>query len=175
MPRIFQKTILDSIMFEARWILYPINVGLLIASIIYLGRFLYETGCLVYHCVALVFGSNTDEHLMISVVQLIEQAMTESLLVLILMAGHQIYIRRFKKKCGPQWLEHIDTITMKVKVSLAFVGYSSARLMEDIITDGVTTDQWVRHIVTHLVFLVTTLIIAVVWRVMNFNEGYDKS
>lgn len=175
MSRINHKTLLDGVIYQARWILYLINVGLLMASIVYLGRFLFNTALLVCHCIGLMFGDHSDEHLMVSVVQLIEQAMTESLLVVILMGGHQIYIRRFKKTAGPEWLEHVDTVTMKVKVSLAFVGYSSARLMEDIITDEVATDQWVKHIITHLVFLFTTLLIALVWRVMNFREVNQRS
>lgn len=174
MLRIFPKKILDSCMYEARWILYPINVGLLIASVIYLCRFLVETGRLIYHAGDFIFGSNSDASLQLAIVRLIEQSMTESLLILILMGGHQIYIRRFEKQSGPQWLEHIDTIGLKVKVSLAFVGYSSAKLMEDLITDGVTHDQWIKDLVTHLVFLVTLLIIAIVWRVMKFFSGMTK-
>lgn len=164
---------LDTIMYEARWILYPVNVGLLITSIVYLLHILYETGLLVSHAAELILGSDGDEHLMLAVVQLIEKAMTESLLILTLMASHQIYIRRFKKQSGPQWLEHINTVTMKVKVSLAFVGYSSAKLMEDIITNEVSTEEWIKHMVTHLVFLVTTLIIAIVWRVMK-TDGKEE-
>jgi uncharacterized protein (TIGR00645 family) len=171
MSRIFPKTLLDGFMFEARWILYPINVGLLIAALIYLCRFVVETGRLIYHAGDFVLGLNTDESLQLEVVRLIEQSMTESLLILILMGGHQIYIRKFQKQTGPQWLEHIDTVGMKVKVSLAFVGYSSAKLMEDLITNGVTHDQWMKDLVTHLVFLVTLLIIAIVWRIMNFKSA----
>ncbi len=169
----FSKTSIDDIIFQARWILYPVNIGLMIAAIVYAFKIVVDAWLLIYHSGAYIFGSDDSDPLVLAAVRLLEEAMTEWLLVSTIMGGHQIYIRRFRQKNGPEWLEHVDTVTMKVKLGLAFVGYSSAKLLEDIITTDVPTDIWIRHVVTHCVFLLTCLIVAIVHRCVR--EDVQKS
>lgn len=162
----------DDLLFATRWVLYPINFGLVIALTIYLAKFLYQVFELVRDAPTHVF-SHAQGHsaLMIEMVNLLDQAMIASLLILTIMGGHQIYVRRFRarsKEHAPQWLDHIDTIMLKVKLGLAFVGVSSVVLLQDALSATLVPQAvWIQHIAIHMTFLCTTLIVAVVWKIMR--------
>ncbi|CAN5269961.1 TIGR00645 family protein [soil metagenome] len=166
---------LDGAMYQARWLLYPINCGLLIALSIYVAKFLWHIAVLVLSAPQLIIGGDQHNELMLVIVGLLDQAMISALLILTIMGGHQIYVRRFKfqkKEDSPQWLDHIDTIMLKVKLGLAFVGVSSVLLLEDAIrATAVPREVWILHLILHIAFLATTLIVAVVWRIMRAPLG----
>lgn len=168
--RITSKTF-DQLIYHARWILYPVHVTLMVASVVYLLLMFKQAGLIVYYGGDYLLGFRSSSDVVLAVVRLLEEAMTEWLLISTIMGGHQIYIRRFKQTNGPQWLEHIDAVTMKVKVGLAFVGYSSAKLLEDIIATGVPNEVWIRDIVTHCIFLLTALCVAKVFRLLTSNAA----
>jgi uncharacterized protein (TIGR00645 family) len=165
-------------MFAARWLLYPVNCGLLVVLVLYLLRFLFQVAQLLRHAQSIITeGTLVDDPILLLIVNLLDKAMITSLLILTIMGGHQIYIRRFRSRSAtniPQWLDHIDTITLKVKLGLAFTGVSSVTLLEDCVSQKILPKEvWIQHIVIHLVFVGTTLIMAIVWRLMYFAHN-DK-
>jgi len=171
---------LDRAIFEIRWLLYPINAGLTLALTVYVLRFLWQVGCLIAHSPTLIMSPSPEDHeLMVIVVSLLDQAMVSSLLILTIMGGHQIYVRRFQDQLaekGPYWLKRIDTIVLKVKLGLAFTGVSSVVILKDCISvDVVPPEVWKQHIINHVVFLFTTLIIALVWRIMHPASNEPRS
>lgn len=123
----------DDLLFATRWVLYPINFGLVLALTVYLLKFLFQVGELLYNAKEHIFGHSAGHsQLMIEMVSLLDQAMIASLMILTIMGGHQIYVSRFKARRAdqtPQWLDHIDTIMLKVKLGLAFAGVSSVVLL----------------------------------------------
>ena len=165
-------TLVDRVMFSSRWLLYPMNAGLIVALIVYLMRFLFQVGLLIVHSPGLVTAPTGDDNeLLVLVVSLLDQAMICSLLILTIMGGHQIYVRRFQDQltaAGPYWLKRVDTIVLKVKLGLAFTGVSSVVILKDCISvTAVPQSVWISHVVIHVVFLGTTLITALVWRIMH--------
>lgn len=170
---------LDGAMYQARWLLYPINCGLMVALAIYVAKFLWRIGTLVLEAPRMISGGDQHNELMITIVGLLDQAMISALLILTIMGSHQIYVRRYTYKNradSPQWLDHIDTIMLKVKLGLAFVGVSSVLLLEDTISAvTVPREIWMQHLVVHLVFLATTLVVAIVWRIMRAPLGKGQA
>lgn len=170
----------DTLLFHSRWLLYPINCGLMLALLVYLGRFAYQVGELILHAPKLITNTAAEEHeLMVAIVGLLDQAMICSLLIMTIMGGHQIYVRRFKEELtarGPYWLQRVDTIVLKVKLGLAFTGVSSVVLLKDCVSATVVPmDVWISHVVIHVVFLGTTIITAIVWRIMHPGANNTSS
>ena len=162
----------DDLFFATRWVLYPINFGLIVALSVYLAKFVVQVVKLVLSAPEHIFAHGAQHSaLMIEMVNLLDQAMIASLMILTIMGGHQIYVRRFRARSAqvtPQWLDHIDTIMLKVKLGLAFVGVSSVVLLQDALSaTSVPSEVWVQHVVIHMTFLCTTLIIAIVWKIMR--------
>ncbi len=179
-PCIDKHRLLDRLVFETRWALYPMNAGLMIALTIYLLKFLYQVGALVMHAPDLITSSAEHSHeLLVIIVDLLDQAMICSLLIMTIVGGHQIYVRRFQDRLaaeGPYWLRRVDTIVLKVKLGLAFTGVSSVVILKDCISLNVVPKEvWITHVVIHAVFLGTTLVTAIVWRIMHPNGATDHS
>ena len=169
---------LDQWVYHIRWILYPINFGLVLALLVFLARFLYQVGMLVLNAPDLVVSDDMliDKSLLIKMVTLLDQAMICSLLIITIMGGHQIYIRRFQEnlyEAGPSWLRRVDTIVLKVKMGLAFTGVSSVMILKDLVsTTIVPPEVWITHLSIHMVFMVSTLITAIVWRIMHPKDQH---
>lgn len=169
-PERLSKPSLDGVIYQTRWLLYPVITGLTIAAVVYLLRFMWEVLVLVQHASSYIFSTapdNTD--LLLVSVDMLETLSIMVLLIHSIMGTHQIYIRPFKRgKSGPQWLDHIDTVTQKMKLGLAFASVSCALILKDLFaSDDVTPEQWMRHCVGHGIFLATTLTAALVWRLMH--------
>lgn len=169
---------LDQWIYHIRWILYPINFGLVLALLVFLARFLYQVAMLVLNAPDLVVSDDLliDKSLLIKMVTLLDQAMICSLLIITIMGGHQIYIRRFQEnlyEAGPSWLRRVDTIVLKVKMGLAFTGVSSVMILKDLVsTTIVPPEVWITHLSIHMVFMVSTLITAIVWRIMHPKDEH---
>jgi uncharacterized protein (TIGR00645 family) len=171
---------LDSILFGSRWALYPMNIGLMLALTVYLMRFFWQVGVLLFQSGPLIMEPGFDDHVLLGhIVGLLDQAMVCSLLIMTIMGGHQIYVRRFRDEltaAGPYWLKRVDTIVLKVKLGLAFTGVSSVVLLRDCISiETVPTNVWMAHVVIHVVFLGTTIITAIVWRIMHPEAGRSEA
>jgi len=169
------KPKLDDWLYQIRWLLYPINIGLTLALLVFLARFLYKVALLVLDLPNLLEADKAiDQALLITIVTLLDQAMICTLLIVTIMGGHQIYVRRFQEHLhgeGPFWLRKVDTIVLNVKMGLAFTGVSSVMILKDLVSVTVVpTEIWVAHISIHLVFMLTTLMTALVWRLMHSKD-----
>jgi len=158
--------ILDMAIFETRWILYPINVGLFAALIIYVVKFLTDDYNLIAHATSL-----SGEEIMVAMVGLVDIAMVANLLIMIIQGNHQIFIRRLEisdPRDRPQWLDHIDSGILKVKVALSVVGITLVQLLKDFVNiEHVDWSTTVHRIELHAVALVSALIVAVIWRITH--------
>src|ERR1700689_4699755 len=106
----------DWLIYESRWLLYPINAGLVVALAVYVVKFIWQ----VLEILRMAFSTGS-ENLQVLILGAVDTAMVANLLVMILTGGHQIFIRRFGNvgPNKPQWLDHIDSGILKIKVALS--------------------------------------------------------
>ncbi len=53
-------------------------------------------------------------------------------------------------------------------MGLAFTGVSSVMILKDLVSATVVPKEiWLTHVTIHLVFMVSTLMTAIVWRIMH--------
>jgi uncharacterized protein (TIGR00645 family) len=106
--------------FAVRWILYPINIGLVIVLTIYVLAFLRAD----YLFIASMFTGKEAwdmENLMVMLLGFVDASMVANLIVMVVQGGHRIFIHRFDitdKSERPQWLDHIDSGILKVKIAM---------------------------------------------------------
>ena len=118
---------LGGIIFNTRWLLYPMNLGLAVAGMVYVMKFLADD----YHLIRTSFSIDT-ESLMVLLLGLVDMLMVANLVVMIYQGSHQIFIRKFAHEDAadrPQWLDHVDSGILKVKVASSVVGIVLIRLL----------------------------------------------
>lgn len=122
------ETHAERLIFNCRWVLYPMTLGLIIALFDYAFKFLKE----VYQ---IIFTSNSmdTEQLMVSLLGLIDIYMVANLLVMIAQGSYQIFIQKFAHidpTKRPQWLDHVDSSQLKVKIATSIAGITLIRVLK---------------------------------------------
>jgi uncharacterized protein (TIGR00645 family) len=118
---------LPNLIFASRWLQVPLYVGLIVAQCVYVFLFVKELYELVRH------GLDYDEQqIMLVVLGLIDVVMISNLLVMVIVGGYETFVSRLRLERHPdkpEWLSHVDSGVLKVKLSMAIVVISSISLL----------------------------------------------
>ncbi len=176
--------LLESGIFASRWLQAPLYVGLIVAQIAYAWTF----GVELVHLIGET-GHVTGRVFLGGVLELIDFVMVANLITMVAIGGYATFVSKLDlhgHADRPDWLEHIDPGSIKVKLAGSLIGISSIHLLQSFIrigdpayletlaTHGQTIDQVYQQIrwqiVLHVVFLFSTLILALTEMVMHRRE-----
>src|ERR1700675_389667 len=160
--------------FSGRWGLYPIKIPLVVALS------LYVVAVLVNDYRFIVHQFTWDmESLMVMLLGFVDASMVANLIVMVVQGGHRIFIHRFDiadKSSRPQWLDHIDSGILKVKIALSIAGITLVQILKDFVhikdVDWTLTSH---RIAIHVVALFSALMMALIWRVTHPAWAADRS
>jgi uncharacterized protein (TIGR00645 family) len=157
---------LGDYLFESRWLLYPMNIGLALAGAAYVLRFLYDDYLLLRGSIGM-----DAEGFMVPLLGLVDMVMIANLLVMIYQGSHQIFIRRLyidNAEERPQWLDHVDSGILKLKIASSVAGITLIRLLKDFV--DIEHMEWkivLHRAIIHGVCLVSCIVMAWVWRITH--------
>jgi uncharacterized protein (TIGR00645 family) len=164
---------LGDYVFAARWMLYPINVGLLIALAAYVGAFLANDYLFIAHELTLDL-----EHLMVLLLGFVDASMVANLIIVIVQGSHQIFIHKFEPRDHeetPQYLDHIDSGILKVKVALSISGITLVQILKDFVNlEHVDWELAVHRMAIHAMCLGSTLAMALIWRITHPSHTHKE-
>jgi uncharacterized protein (TIGR00645 family) len=158
----------EKAIFSSRWLLWPINFALTC------GLVAYTIFVLKHSFVTIFAGFHEMESLMLFMLSLVDAAMVANLIVMIVIGGHQIFISKFDfgdEADSPQFLDHLDTGILKVKVALSVCGITLIQLLKDFF--NVEKVDWiiiVHRAQLHGLTLLSALVVAIIWRLMHSNN-----
>lgn len=163
---------IEKSIFASRWFQAPMYLGLIVAGIIYAWRFLLE----LIHIVTEV-QTLSEEHLMLGVLTLVDITMVANLLVMVIIGGYATFVSRLHisdHEDRPDWLQKIDAGSIKVKMAGSLVGVSGIHLLKSFINiDNRPIESVKWQIIIHLVFLASTLLLAVTEWVL-YKKSHSK-
>lgn len=167
---------LGGVVFAARWILYPLSLALIVALSFYVIAFLIND----FRFVRDMFSHWTweMEPMMVMLLGFVDALMVANLIVMVLQGSHQIFIHRFDiedSDSRPQWLDHIDSGILKVKIALSIAGITLIQILKDFVNiENVNWTLTQHRIAIHVVALVSALMMALIWRVTHPEWAADK-
>ena len=148
---------IENIIYNGRWAVAPMYVGLFITLVVYTYKFTKELFDLLIN-----IRSIEETQLLIKVLELIDIVMIGNLVLIITIGSYTIFIRKLNIIVDkPAWLEHITSGSLKIKMGMSLIGVSSIHLLKDFI--GVNTIAWeivLKHVLIHLVFIISTVALA---------------
>lgn len=160
----------EKVLFAGRWILAPIYLCLMIAMAIHSITCFSQLWELAKHCWAM--DIRTDE-MMIGVLNIVDLSMLGNLVVMVNIGGYSIFVRRLAivdRLSQPQWLDHLDSTRLKVKMGLSLIGVSSIQLLKDFVDiSHVDPEDLYRQIGLHGVFVLSTLAVAVIGKLTQHS------
>lgn len=125
---------LPFLIFSSRWLQLPLYLGLIVAQCVYVFLFIKELIHLVTH--AAEFG---EQQIMLVVLGLIDVVMISNLLVMVIVGGYETFVSRLRLEGhpdNPEWLSHVNSGILKVKLAMAIIGISSIHLLRTFIEAG---------------------------------------
>jgi uncharacterized protein (TIGR00645 family) len=155
---------MDTPIFASRWLLYVIHIGLVIALAVYVFKCGGEVVNLTTHALEL-----DSEEVMVKVLGIIDQSMIANLIVMINIGGFQIFIHRLRisPSARPQWLDHLDSMMMKVKVSVSIASITGIGLLRDFVNIEHYDDHQLKLVYVkaglHIICLVSAFAFSAMW------------
>jgi uncharacterized protein (TIGR00645 family) len=174
---------LGNLIFLSRWLQAPLYVGLIIAQVVYVYRFLVE----LWHLIGFaVFGhtppasvpaavQDTETIVMLTVLGLIDVVMIANLLIMVIVGGYETFVSRLNLKGHPdqpEWLSHVNAGVLKVKLAMALIGISSIHLLKTFINaDKMTEQTMLWQVVIHITFVLSALVLAWIDKLTRHSVG----
>jgi uncharacterized protein (TIGR00645 family) len=125
---------LPLLIFSSRWLQLPLYVGLIVAQFVYVYLFVKELHHLIMHA-----WEFSEQQIMLVVLGLIDVVMISNLLVMVIVGGYETFVSRLrleKHPDNPEWLSHVNSGILKVKLAMAIIGISSIHLLRTFIEAG---------------------------------------
>ncbi|MBP1324932.1 uncharacterized protein (TIGR00645 family) [Leucobacter exalbidus] len=135
-PGIASRT-LAGFVFASRWLQAPLYLGLIIAQAVYVVLFFVELWHLVENVI--LSGHIDETDVMLSVLALIDIVMIANLLIMVIIGGYETFVSKIRVQGHhdePEWLSHVNTNLLKIKLAVSIISISSIHLLKTFIEVG---------------------------------------
>jgi len=170
---LFLERVTERALFASRWIMAPFYLGLAVALILLLVKFMQE----LFHAVPNVFAMSEAE-LVLSILSLIDLSLAGNLLLLVIFSGYENFVSKMDEadhRDRPEWMGKIDYSGMKLKLVASIVAISAIQLLRafmNIEHRDNTELAWLVGI--HLTFVVSGVLLALMDRLTESSDGHGK-
>jgi len=158
MERIFER-----ILFAMRWLLAPLYLGLGLLLVLFAFQFFRE----LIHIFE-VAPTLLEVDLILMALTLIDLTLVASLVVMVMLSGYENFVSKLdigETEKSLAWLGKLDAGSLKIKVAASIVAISSIHLLKAFMNfQSVPNDKLIMLIVTHLTFVVSALLLAIMDR-----------
>jgi uncharacterized protein (TIGR00645 family) len=164
MERTFER-----ILFSMRWLLAPLYLGLGLLLIIFALQFLRELIHLAEDAATIL-----EVDLILMALTLIDLTLVASLIVMVMLSGYENFVSKLdvgETEKSLAWLGKLDSGSLKIKVAASIVAISSIHLLKAFMNyQSVPNDKLAMLIVTHLTFVVSALLLAIMDRLIPVHR-----
>jgi len=161
---------LEQWVFRSRWLLAPFFIGLLLAIIALLTKFLKALWM-----VALQMFTLTGEEMIVEILSLVDAALIASLLLIIGFSGYENFVSKISTgdhEDRPAWMGKVGFSDLKIKLIGAIVAISAVELLKAFINvDQFTWQQLGWKVGIHVAFVVSGVLFAITDRITEGKTG----
>lgn len=153
----------EAFVFWSRWVQAPLYGGLIVGSILYLGKFFQELTHMYHDLFA-----KPETKVMLSVLSLVDISMVMNLVVMVTIGGYSIFTSKIDVEMHedkPLWLEGLDAGMLKIKLATSLASISGVQLLKTFVdfreaADKSTVEGIYIEIIIHMVFIVSALLLS---------------
>jgi uncharacterized protein (TIGR00645 family) len=158
------ESILESWVFRSRWLLAPFFIGLLLAIVALLLKFLEALWELGINVIAL-----SPEQMIISILSLVDAALIAALLLIIGFSGYENFVSKIgtgEHEDRPAWMGKVGFSDLKIKLMGAIVAISAVELLKAFIkVNELPWQELAWKVGIHLTFVVSGVLFAITDRI----------
>jgi len=165
---------LEHWVFRSRWLLAPFFVGLLVAIVVLLMKFLKQLWALIVGAFTL-----TSDEMIISILTLVDAALIAALLLIIGFSGYENFVSKIgtgEHEDRPAWMGQVGFADLKLKLMGAIVAISAVELLQAFIdmdnnqNYSSLTLSW--KVGIHITFVVSGVLFAVTDRITESKGSH---
>ncbi|MBS4084893.1 MAG: TIGR00645 family protein [Rhizobiales bacterium] len=158
---------LEWLIFQSRWIMAPIYLGLIISLFVLLFKFFQE----LIHFIAIAVPSS-EADIILGVLALIDLSLTANLVLIVIFSGYENFVSKIDPAGHPdwpEWMTQIDFSGLKQKLFASIVAISAVQVLKAFMklgnvpdgASGASTDRYLFWLVgIHVVFVLSGLALA---------------
>ncbi|MFM9850761.1 MAG: TIGR00645 family protein [Hyphomicrobiaceae bacterium] len=160
----------EQFLFASRWVLAPFYLGLALAIIILLIKFIEE-----FAHIALTAFTASEADIILGVLSLVDLTLTASLLVIVTFSGYENFVSKIdhaNHRDWPEWMGTIDFAALKLKLMSSIVAISAIQLLKQFMAVKGASDRdlwW--YVVIHIVFVVSGVLLALTDRISGDHHA----
>jgi uncharacterized protein (TIGR00645 family) len=165
---------LEEAIFNSRWLMAPFYVGLVLSLAVLMLKFLR----ILYEFVTHAWGASESD-IILGVLSLIDVSLTGNLVVIVVFSGYENFVSRIDPgghPDWPHWMARIDFTGLKQKLLASIVAISAIQVLKAFmnIDAGVSNEKLGWLVGIHLVFVISTLLLAWSDRIGAYREGSES-
>lgn len=165
---------LEHWVFSARWLLAPFFVGLLIAIVVLLAKFVKQLWELIVGMLTL-----TSDDMIIQILTLVDAALIAALLLIIGFSGYENFVSKIgtgEHEDRPAWMGRVGFSDLKLKLMGAIVAISAVELLQAFIEmdpeRGIDSLSLAWKVGIHVTFVVSGVLFAVTDRITESKGSH---
>jgi uncharacterized protein (TIGR00645 family) len=161
-------------MFSSRWLLAPFYLGLVLAIVLLLARFVQE----FLHLAPRVLEDDGGE-VIVGILSLVDVALVANLLLIIVFAGYESFVSKIQAaehEDRPDWMGKVDFSDLKIKLIGSMAAISGIELLKALMKiDSLTTEELAWKVGIHLTFVVSGVLFALMDRLGRHGPAHGKA
>lgn len=158
------ESLIEKTLYASRWLMAPVYLGLSLLLLALAVKFFQELAHLAF-----VLPGMKEQDLILFMLTMIDLTLVGSLIVMVMFSGYENFVSQIDIKEGGEklsWLGKMDSGSLKLKLSSSIVAISAIHLLKSYMdfkpsADGVEETKLMWLLIGHMVFVVSTLILAV--------------
>lgn len=163
---------IERVIFFSRWLQMPVYLGLVVASVLYAGKFMVQLWHLIRD-----FSVLNESTFMLSVLGLVDISMVINLLVVVFIGGYWTFVSKIEfdnHADKPDWLTKVNASTLKIKLIISLVSISGVHLLKTFIDiHNIPMQDALLQMGIHFVFLLSAVILAYTDKLMHTHESSE--
>jgi uncharacterized protein (TIGR00645 family) len=150
---------LEQLIFNSRWLLAPIYVGLVLSIVLLLVKFVQE----FFHVVAGMFTASEGD-VILAVLTLVDLSLVANLLLIVVFSGYENFVSKIHTEAHedrPEWMGKVDFSGLKLKLVASIVAISGIELLKAFVNiGGYTNTELAWKVGIHAMLVVSGVLLA---------------
>lgn len=176
-PKHFPKIeeLIETVLFQSRWILAPLYLGLVGALLILVTKFVHK-----FVKLALTTFSAEGTELVLGVLGLVDIVLIANLLLIIIFSGYENFVSKIDAIQGhvdrPDWMGTIDYSALKLKVIGSIVAISAIELLKAFLNvDKMDHTDMMWLVIIHMTFVLSGIGFALMEKIQHSGHAAARS
>jgi uncharacterized protein (TIGR00645 family) len=158
--------LLELFMFNARWLLAPFYVGLILAIGLLLIMFFKE----FLHLVPIAIYQNPGPEMVLGILSLIDLVLVANLMLIIVFAGYENFVSRIDvadHEDRPDWMGKVGFTDLKIKLIGSIVAISGIELLKLFVnvSEPIEQQELIWKVVIHATLVISGVLFALMDRI----------